>query len=307
MNTVSRAYHFVKKLPADVKHIQLRLDGLEDLLSKYDKNIPSILKQTSSDIYDLKSSQADILHSISEIKNQKFERNGNLRPTIQAYDHSLDSYYLAFEEKFRGTEEEIYQRIKSAYKTPLAKLPAEIRKLPFLDMGCGRGEFLKLYRELGLMPIGVDVNKSMVDTCRKKGFEVHEIDGMSYLLSQKSKTIGGISGIHLVEHIEFPELITLLSEVYRTLEKGGIALFETPNPENLSVGAFSFWYDASHLKPLPPEVLEFCMEYIGFVDVKILRLHPDRQISPSAFRDKKLQKIVKRFFGPRDYAVMGFK
>ncbi len=49
-----------------------------------------------------------------------------------------------------------------------------------------------------------------------------------------------ITGFHIVEHLSFKDLITLFDEAKRVLVRGGIVLFETPNPENLVVGACTF-------------------------------------------------------------------
>jgi O-antigen chain-terminating methyltransferase len=38
---------------------------------------------------------------------------------------------------------------------------------------------------------------------------------------------------------------------------GGLLILETPNPENLVVGACTFWYDPTHIRPLPPAMMRF--------------------------------------------------
>ena len=56
------------------------------------------------------------------------------------------------------------------------------------------------------------------------------------------------------------QLIRLIDETFRALRPGGVAIFETPNPENLIVGACNFWNDPTHHKPLPPEMMRFIFE-----------------------------------------------
>lgn len=57
---------------------------------------------------------------------------------------------------------------------------------------------------------------------------------------------------------------------------------ETPNPENLVVGASSFYMDPTHLRPVPPPLLEFVVEYSGFVRRKVVRLQESAQLHSAA-------------------------
>jgi hypothetical protein len=64
----------------------------------------------------------------------------------------------------------------------------------------------------------------------------------------------------------------LVSESLRALVPGGLLILETPNPENLLVGASEFYLDPTHQRPLPSKLLAFLIEYTGSERVKILRL-----------------------------------
>ncbi len=71
-----------------------------------------------------------------------------------------DSTYVDFEHRFRGTREEIRNRQKDAvpFMEPLAG-----STYPVLDLGCGRGEWLDLLKELDVRAYGVDSNTAMVE------------------------------------------------------------------------------------------------------------------------------------------------
>jgi O-antigen chain-terminating methyltransferase len=71
---------------------------------------------------------------------------------------------------------------------------------------------------------------------------------------------------------------TLVAEALRVLQPGGLLVMETPNPENLVVGAGSFYRDPSHLRPLPPELLGFATEYAGFARNKVVRLQEMQEL-----------------------------
>jgi SAM-dependent methyltransferase len=178
-----------------------------------------------------------------------------------------------------------------------------------VDLGCGRGEFLDLLTEQGFKAIGVDMNEAMVKRAREHGFEAVLNDGISYLMEQQSGTLSGVTGFHLVEHIPFDQALLLMAEAHRCLAKGGVLLLETPNPESLFVGAFTFHYDPSHLKPLPPAVMQFAARFKGFRRADILRAQPELSEADikKATTNPNLQGALRRLYGPRDYALVAYK
>jgi hypothetical protein len=77
-------------------------------------------------------------------------------------------------------------------------------------------------------------------------------------------------------------------------------------PENLIVGAYAFWLDPSHLRPIPSQTLAFLVESRGFASTEIRRLHPfpeDERTAPGEVPDR----VAELLFGPRDYAVIARK
>jgi O-antigen chain-terminating methyltransferase len=41
-----------------------------------------------------------------------------------------------------------------------------------VDIGCGRGELLELFRDHGVAARGIDTNQAMVDECQSRGLDV---------------------------------------------------------------------------------------------------------------------------------------
>ena len=66
-----------------------------------------------------------------------------------------DSFYKAFEDLYRGSKQEIRQRLE-LYFPFLETLRPFHRKFLGLDLGCGRGEWLQLLKELKFEVIGLD-------------------------------------------------------------------------------------------------------------------------------------------------------
>ena len=222
-------------------------------------------------------------------------------------EEPADAFYSAFENKFRGGREEIRQRM-TVYLPLMQQLSPESAALPVLDLGCGRGEWLELLRESGILARGIDVNCVFAVECRARGLEVQDGDALLMLREMQAESVRAITGMHIIEHLPFARLIQLVDEAFRVLIPGGVVVFETPNPENILVGACNFYIDPTHERPLPPEPMRFLLESRGFADVEILRLHPMPDSvhiadGPPALRSR-LNELL---FGPQDYAVVGRK
>jgi SAM-dependent methyltransferase len=229
--------------------------------------------------------------------------------------HEFDALYVAFENQFRGSRELIKERLR-VYLDDVRGAGAVTADSPILDLGCGRGEWLELVNENGLAGEGVDSNAIMVSACEERGLRVTEGDALEYLRALPAESRGAITAFHLIEHLEFQVLVQLLRESFRVLRPGGLAIFETPNPDNVLVGSNGFYYDPTHLHPLPKEYSRFMLQSVGFSDVVARPLNPDNRGTglSQLFQDSlpenavspELRNFLNRlFFGERDYAVIG--
>jgi len=220
--------------------------------------------------------------------------------------HLLDALYVVFEDRFRGSREEIKGRVREHLGLVEAVKAASVDG-PVLDIGCGRGEWLELLREQGYAARGVDKNRIMVSECRTRGLDAVAGEAVDYLKSQEGEAFAAITGFHLVEHLPFDALIRLLDESLRGLKPGGVAVFETPNPENLVVGACNFYSDPTHRHPIPPALLSFLLESRGFENIEIRRLHPNEYFLNSPGEHGCSEKIQALFTNAQDYCAIAFK
>jgi SAM-dependent methyltransferase len=306
----------VAQLPNRLKHIEngqhhawVQQQALDKKLFATDLRLIELLQELNPHI----AKEKELVEIISDIKSRlnsvgaSYSAPNNAETTNRiatfADDHTLDDFYLKFENKFRGTEDMIIERLQ-VYLPYFAERAAGLKKLPVLDIGSGRGEFLDMLTNAKIKVRGLDINSEMVKRSIKKGFDTVEGDALSYLAKQKRNSFSAVSGFHIVEHIPFPELMKIFNECFRVTANGGIVIFETPNPENLTVGSLNFNYDPSHLKPIPPQLLAFCLEYTGFTNIEILPLHPEKVTNNP---DENVQEALSRLFGPRDYAVIAKK
>lgn len=190
-------------------------------------------------------------------------------------------FYRAFEDRHRGSRALIKARL-GAYLPFLAPLPQPGHAPRALDLGCGRGEWLELLAESGFEARGVDLDQGMLAACRERALAVEHADALVTLQAAPDASLDLVSAFHLVEHIDFDLVRQIASEALRALCPGGLLIMETPNPENLVVASSGFHMDPSHLKPLPPPLLDFVVEFSGFARHKVVRLQEAPHVHDAA-------------------------
>lgn len=278
-----------------------RLDNTETQLT----NIKRDYKYLKNDIGQQKHLIDIFLAEAQKRLPEHFESH-QLQTFIREQKHLLDAFYVAFEDRFRGSREEILARIKS-YLTFLVKADVGKESSPILDLGCGRGEWLQLLSESGYVVRGVEINKVMIEECHSRGFKVIEADALEYLQSLPEASLGAVTGFHIIEHLPFPQLLELLTEVVRVLKPQGLVIFETPNPQNVLVGSNNFYIDPTHLNPLPSPLSKFLLEYAGLERVEIINQNPYADSYKIEGSQEVVEVFNQYFYGPQDYAVIGHK
>jgi len=213
-----------------------------------------------------------------------------------------ESFYADFEREFRGSRDLIKERLK-VYLPFLSSLIEYDHQFTAVDLGCGRGEWLELLRDCGYDAYGVDIDDKMLDSCRDLNLNVEVNDAISCLSALRDKSINVVSLFHLVEHLEFADLKLVIFEAYRVLVPGGLLILETPNPENIRVASESFYTDPTHVRPIPPSLLQFILRHQGFSGAHILRLNS--QLNLKQHRKVTLLDVLTHV--SPDYAVIGLK
>jgi len=238
------------------------------------------------------------------------------RPPAPAID-SVNAYkYVAFENRFRGSEADIRARL-------LQYVELFDGADNVLDLGCGRGEFLALLRERGIRAHGLDINHEMIEACRAAGLEALEGDALAYLESLPDASLGGLIAVQVVEHFQPAYLTTFLDVAYHKLKPGAKIVLETLNPSCWFAFFEAYIRDITHAWPLHPETLKFLVVASGFqrVDLRWLSPYPsDAKLQhvelPAGARTASLAALTQAFnenvdkanavmFSYLDYAVVG--
>lgn len=300
--------------------VSLKIQIHEEIADVVENLKPEVHKETGKVLNSLISSlNTDIenkvwLRSILENKIEKSYKNQQIK--LSEPEEELGINYFTFEERFRGSCEDIKQR-QSAFLKYFEECSC------VLDIGCGRGEFLELLKENGIDAKGVDVDENMAEFCRSKGLCVELRDAVSYLEQLKDNSLDGIFIDQVVEHLKPDYLIKLLKLCYQKLSFGHYILIETVNP--LSLFSFAnFYIDLTHIKPVHPETLKFLLESSGFKDLETVFISPvneeakleklpsfygatDKEKSIIEIYNRNIDILNNRLYGAQDYAVIGKK
>jgi O-antigen chain-terminating methyltransferase len=261
------------------------------------------------------SLQARLLESLANTTDHHTKSRGASKPRGPEsteyevkVDHANDAFYVAFENRFRGTRSEIKERMRVYIPFVTSRRHSE-KTAAILDLGCGRGEWLELLHKLHYTKAeGVDSNSAMIEQCRERKLRVTERDAVSYLRQLKKASLSLVTAFHLIEHLPFSDLMKLIAETHRVIKKGGLVILETPNPRNILVGASDFYRDLTHRNPVHPDTLAFALESVGFLPPACYFLedsaHRRTAVPCQNFQFDDLKDYITV---PRDYAVIARK
>ncbi len=231
------------------------------------------------------------------------EPEAELKPDLEP---DLDPIYAAFEDQFRGSRSEIMKR-QAVYLPYIEKVIKETGEGEIIDLGCGRGEWLELLKDRGYTAKGVDLNRDMTSRSQTASLKFIFSDVIEYLQQTASDSVPAITGFHIIEHLTFEKMVALINESYRVLKPGGLMILETPNPENLVVGACNFYLDPTHKRPIPPNLLNFLAKAGAFTKIETLRLHPDEHLSQQLNSTTTDKALTSFFAKEQDYAIIARK
>lgn len=197
IGTAALIFHLPKILEIQ-RNENRRLENLNEKLNEKLMKVTSSQNKQAGElnakqlkIDDLSQKVAFFEKDIQTMGSEVTTNNRKSEKILFADDHVLDMFYSNFEDKFRGTEDLIKERLKE-YLPIFSASSINFTEFPVLDIGCGRGEMLQLLNENGIKSIGLDINTDMVNRAKKKGLEAIEGDALEFLengTSQDRKSV----------------------------------------------------------------------------------------------------------------------
>jgi len=154
----------------------------------------------------------------------------------------------------------------------------EARPLPqgatVLDVGCGQGVGLEVFKAAGLKPTGVTLGAD-AEVCRAKGLDVVEMD-LSFLDFEDGR-FDMVWCRHALEHSVFP--FFTLSEMHRVLKPGGTLYVEVPAPDT----ACAHQTNPNHYSVLGKSMWTELIRRTGFADVKAVDINFQTGAGPDTY------------------------
>jgi len=322
INNLNERLDVLQKENADLKILVNKFDRQTEIDEmKMEISQQSQLVQRLLDKYDERNISTELTIANDRLRRIERKLNEGLKvdrntPTIDrlvAEDkvNNYDFDYFLFEQRFRGSREDIKKR-QEIY------IPYFAGKSDVLDFGCGRGEFVELLLENGVITQGIDLNPDMVAYCQDRGLPVIQADGLEYLKLQDDNSLGGLFAAQVIEHLTTTEMIQMIRIAFNKLKSGGCLILETVNLQTLLIFANQFYMDPSHNKPVHPETLKFILQSEGFKEIQFIFSSPvkERFVPPLQIESTKsnvqefnagINNINNLLFGNQDYAVIAYK
>ena len=287
----------------EASHRDLMRTHNVDFHAALERHAFDIQKRLWADLEKMHTEIERIIHSELRLVRQRAQIAATVAPATEsaplpAAAPPLVFDYSRFAERFRGSEE--YVKAGQQFYLPYFEGCRNV-----LDIGCGRGEFLKKMQDAGVPARGVELSAESVAVCRAQGLDAEIADVYPYLAGLPEGALDGVFCSQVVEHLppdRLPELIRLCAS---RLAPGGVIAIETPNPECLAIFATHFYLDPTHTRRVPHPLLIFYLEESGVGDIEVRRLSPARESMPAL--NSLPEDFREAFFGALDYAVIGRK
>ena len=133
-----------------------------------------------------------------------------------------------------------------------------------LEPGCGRGEFLKNFKDLGLDVVGVDASPEAIAFV--DGLDIKLCDIENEKLPFDDNTFDVIYSKSFIEHLYYPE--KYLEEAYRVLKPQGMLLTLVPDWES---NYKTYFDDFTHRTPFTKMALTDAYKMYGFKEVRVFK------------------------------------
>jgi 2-polyprenyl-3-methyl-5-hydroxy-6-metoxy-1,4-benzoquinol methylase len=287
-----------------------RMESAMQTLLAENAELKTAMGVLQAQIRSSRSSAANAEPFASSASNASSVSTDSHRSDASNDSNALSSSYVGFEDQFRGSPEEIRARL-------LEYLPIFHGARDVLDVGCGRGEFLRLLAEHGIDARGIDLNQAMVDVCRDQGLNATVADLLPHLRSLPDGSLGGLFAAQVVEHLQPGYLTRFLDAACEKLRPGAAIVLETINPACWFAFFESYVRDITHVRPLHPDTLKFLLVASGFqqVEIRYRAPYPDHEklqrVAAAGLGDAaetlnaNVDKLNSLLFTYLDYAAVG--
>jgi cyclopropane fatty-acyl-phospholipid synthase-like methyltransferase len=158
------------------------------------------------------------------------------------------------------------------------KYAAMCRGRAVLELGGVKGSFIDLCVEAGAKSV-TSIDRMPLDK------RVQKADIIKFLKTTKKK-FDAVYARHLLEHFSQENVVLMMKNAYRCLNRDGIFIIVGPNMNNIAMATNEFWREFEHVRPYTVVGLCQNLERAGF---KIIAAKPDED----SWDSNPLKKIVR--------------
>ncbi len=191
-------------------------------------------EKLSVNYFGRKMSREDILPKNSEKFIAKWHNGISKEETVGLKNSKIQGFERFLEKVKRETYPELVADLPAAITEKTLGMFLDKYTLPensrVLDVGCGQGVALELFKKERFSAVGITLNSEDVSVCQLKGYEVYEMD--QSFLDFKNEEFDFIWCRHCLEHSIFPYFT--LTELFRVLKRKGYIYIEVPAPDTVS-------------------------------------------------------------------------
>ena len=162
-----------------------------------------------------------------------------------------------------------------------------------LEIGCGKGYFLKVLRDRGYSDVhGIDLSEMDVDRARAV-FDLRTVcaAGAVPFLSDRAGEFDAVFAKDVLEHVPREDVGPFLEAARSALAPGGTAIFQVPNMD-WAMSSHERYMDWTHESGFTRESLAQVMRMF-FSDVEVIKV---RYIFPRSFRERLSVDLARRLY-----------
>ncbi len=143
-----------------------------------------------------------------------------------------------------------------------------------LDFGCAEGMLLDAVKGIAGETIGVELNREMLGSLRKRGHYAYET--LEECLEQEAGSVDAAVSFDVIEHVMDPQKV--LRQLYELLDEGGRIIMGTPTDspvlrELAGKNFEEFLFHMGHLWTFSEDSLRMCFERAGFKEIEIKNIY----------------------------------
>ena len=158
----------------------------------------------------------------------------------------------------------------------LAEIEAFVSRGSLMDVGAGKGRFLRAAKGRGWPVVGLETSAEQADVAsRRSGVEV--IRGELADADLEDESFAVVTLWHVLEHMCEPEIV--LRNIYRVLERRGVLVVEVPNFGSWQARfGYSLWFQLDvprHMFHFNRAVLQAAITRCGFRVLAVRTFSPE--------------------------------